>query len=96
MFCSNMSLDEILRYTDIPEDVKDLIEGMVEEITDLKRDVENLEKAEERISEQVYFARELIENMDAIVERLPYRKTGIIPEFIKDYERAKEESYFEL
>ena len=92
---NNMSTEEFFRYTELPESVYAKLEELLSELKEQEKQIEYLSRRQEMAWEQVGFATDLLESIDALIDRLPSRKTGVIPEFQKEYKRVCENSYFE-
>ena len=92
---NNLSIEEFFRYTDLPEHVSVKIEELLEKLGKQEKEIEYLSRRNEMAWEQVEFAANLLESIDTLVDRLPSRKTGVIPEFQKEYKIVCENSYFE-
>lgn len=88
---SNFSFEEVMRYADIPENVRALFDSMTEKLAMQQEEINNLNKAEERLSEQLFFARELVTVIDGVVE-----STTKMSDFKKRYIQLREDSYFEV
>lgn len=92
---NNLSIEEFFRYTDLPEHVSVKLEELLEKLRSQEKEIEYLSRRQEMAWEQVGFATDLLESIDALIDRLPNRKTGVIPEFQKEYKILCENSYFE-
>ena len=92
---NNMSIEEFFRYTELPESVYAKLEELLSELKEQEKQIEYLSRRQEMAWEQVGFATDLLESIDALIDRLPSRKTGVIPEFQKEYKILCENSYFE-
>jgi len=92
---NNLSIEEFFRYADLPEQVSVKLDELLEQLRKQEKEIEHLSRRNEMAWEQVEFATNLLESIDALVDRLPSRKTGVIPEFQKEYKIVCENSYFE-
>lgn len=90
---SNYSLEEILTYypSGIPEELKDRLEALVEEKKELQHQVNNFDRVEEMLGEQLEFRNEFIRSTVARCESATKCK-----ELIKEILLELEESYIEL
>lgn len=88
---SNYTLDEIVRYTSIPDDVRALVDQACDRIRQLEHEVACLRKSEEILQEQVYFRNEYIEQVVDMVKNTTKHK-----ELAKFIEVTLENSYIEL
>jgi hypothetical protein len=57
---SNYSLEEIVKYVDLPEPVRKLLEEAAFKIIELEKEVKAFDRIEERLREQIYFRDEYI------------------------------------
>lgn len=64
----NLSLDELLRMGTIPPQFTDACQKVKAEKDDLENELLELNKQHERVEEQLYFARELIEEFVLILD----------------------------
>lgn len=97
MFASNMSFEEVLKYSDIPVQLQAAIDKMLEALAQNESEIKSLRRSDELTNEQVCFARELVESIDHLVNiELPDRKTGVIVDFKKAYKRIRDDTYFEI
>lgn len=92
---NNLTIEEFFRYTELPENVSVKLEELLDELKEQEKQIEYLSRRNEMAWEQVEFARDMLENIDDLIDRLPSRKTGVIPEFQKEYQTLCENSYFE-
>ncbi|MCK9530430.1 MAG: hypothetical protein M0R77_07705 [Gammaproteobacteria bacterium] len=88
---SNMSHEEILRYTNVSDEVRKIIDDMLDTIVSYEKEIEALNRSEERLSEQLDFARDLVETLDYTVNR--YSRMA---DFKKEYSRVRQDTYFEI
>lgn len=89
----NMSLsdDEYIRYNCDDNHIKDIYFKKLNEIKELEDSIEEFKRAIEINEEQVYFARELVENIQKIL-----RQHTTAKEIKSEILAAIEHSYFEL
>ena len=88
---SNYSLEEIIKYIDLPEQVRKLMEEAAFKIIELEKEVKAFDRIEERLREQIYFRNEYIEKVVAESKRTTKHK-----ELDKFIEVELENSYIEL
>ena len=88
---SNYSLEEIIKYIDLPEQVRKLMEEAAFRIIELEKEVKAFNRVEERLREQIYFRDEYIEKVVAESKRTTKHK-----ELAKFIEIELENSYIEL
>lgn len=88
---SNYSLEEIIKYIDLPEQVRKLMEEAAFKIIELEKEVKAFDKIEERLRDQIYFRDEYIEKI--VVES---KRTTNHKELAKFIEIELENSYIEL
>lgn len=87
---SNFSFEEVMRYADIPENVRVLFDSMAEKLAMQQEEIERLNKSEELLSEQLSFARTLVTAIDNTV-----KSTTKMSDFKKRYLQLREDSSFE-
>lgn len=58
---ANFTLDDVVQYVKIPEEVRRLLETASRRINYLETEVRKIEKHNELYSEQLYFCREFIQ-----------------------------------
>lgn len=92
---NNLPVDEFLKYASLPENVAKRLDELLEKLQEQEKEIKYLERRNELAWEQVSFAEDLIEQIDTLVDNLPFKKTGVIPEFQKAYKIICENSYFE-
>jgi predicted RNase H-like nuclease (RuvC/YqgF family) len=88
---SNFSLDDVIQYVKIPEEVRTLLETASRRINHLETEVRKIEKHNEMYSEQLYFCREFISQVKDEAE-----KATKVKELKKYIEVTLENSYIEL
>jgi hypothetical protein len=88
---SNFSLDDVIQYVKIPEEVRKLLETASRRINYLESEVRKVEKHNELYSEQLYFCREFIRAVKDESE-----KATKVKELKKFIEVTIENSYIEL
>jgi len=88
---SNYSLEEIIKYIDLPEQVRKLMEEAAFRIIELEKEVKAFDRIEERLREQIYFRNEYIEKVVNESKRTTKHK-----ELAKFIEIELENSYIEL
>jgi predicted RNase H-like nuclease (RuvC/YqgF family) len=88
---SNFSLDDVIQYVKIPEEVRKLLETASRRINYLETEVRKIENHNEMYSEQLYFCREFISQVKDEAERATKVK-----ELKKYIEVTLENSYIEL
>ena len=88
---SNYSLEEIIKYIDLPEQVRKLMEEAAFRIIELEKEVKAFDRIEERLREQIYFRNEYIEKV--VAESKTTTKHKDLAKFI---EIELENSYIEL
>jgi len=94
MYASNMSIEERVKYATesmTKEQLLDMIYEMQDTVIKAQKDIEILEKREERMQEQIYFAQDLVEMIDNAVKQHSRFK-----EFKEAYRLIREETYFEI
>lgn len=90
---SNFSVEELIKYRfdSLSKDqILQCLEDLQTQISTLEDEVKGIRRSEELISEQAFFGRELVTEIQAIVSRETRAK-----EMKKDIERAIADSYFE-
>ena len=88
---SNFTLEEVFKFSNLPEPVRSKIEMALESITELEAENKRLLKREELLEEQIYFRDEFIRSTE---ERC---KTATkCRELVKDILTELENSYIEL
>lgn len=91
---SSYSPDEIVKYC-VPESLQStigaLLDDLLQQITDLEKEVKDSEKSNELAWEQVSFARDLIESIDHHAER----NTKMV-DFKKAYAQCRADTSFEV
>jgi hypothetical protein len=88
---SNFSLDDVIQYVRIPEEVRKLLETASRRINYLETEVRKIENHNEMYSEQLYFCREFISQVKDEAE-----KATKVKELKKYIEVTLENSYIEL
>jgi predicted RNase H-like nuclease (RuvC/YqgF family) len=88
---SNFSLDDVIQYVKIPEEVRRLLETASRRINYLETEVRKIENHNEMYSEQLYFCREFISQVKDEAE-----KATKVKELKKYIEVTLENSYIEL
>lgn len=88
---SNFTLDDVIQYVKIPEEVRKLLETASRRINYLETEVRKVEKHNEMYSEQLYFCREFIHAVKEESE-----KATKVKELKKFIEVTLENSYIEL
>lgn len=88
---SNYSLEEIVKYVDLPEPVRKLLEEAAFKIIELEKEVKAFDRVEERLREQIYFRDEYIEQVVQASKTTTKHK-----ELAKFIEITLENSYIEL
>lgn len=88
---SNFTLDDVIQYVKIPEEVRQLLETASRRINYLETEVRKVEKHNELYSEQLYFCREFIQAVKEESEKVT--KVKDLKKFI---EVTLENSYIEL
>ena len=88
---SNYSLEEIVKYVDLPETVRKLLEEAAFKIIELEKEVKAFDRIEERLREQIYFRDEYIEQVVQTSKTTTKHK-----DLAKFIEITLENSYIEL
>ena len=88
---SNYSLEEIVKYVDLPEPVRKLLEEAAFKIIELEKEVKAFDRIEERLREQIYFRDEYIEQVVQTSKTTTNHK-----DLAKFIEITLENSYIEL
>lgn len=88
---SNFSLDDVIQYVKIPEEVRRLLETASRRINHLETEVRKIEKHNDMYSEQLYFCREFIHAVKDEAE-----KATKVKDLKKYIEITLENSYIEL
>jgi hypothetical protein len=88
---SNYSLEEIVKYVDLPEPVRKLLEEAAFKIIELEKEVKAFDRIEERLREQIYFRDEYIEQVVQASKTTTKHK-----DLAKFIEITLENSYIEL
>lgn len=89
---SNMTLEEIIRYTDIrPEQFNDILQGLQDKIHSLEKEVAYQNGLEDRLREQIGFAQNVIEHIVSNVKCA--RSVGQAREGVR---RAIDDGMFEM
>jgi hypothetical protein len=88
---SNYSLEEIVKYVDLPEPVRKLLEEAAFKIIELEKEVKAFDRIEERLREQIYFRDEYIEQVVQTSKTTTKHK-----DLAKFIEITLENSYIEL
>jgi hypothetical protein len=88
---SNYSLEEIVKYVDLPEPVRKLLEEAAFKIIELEKEVKAFDRMEERLREQIYFRNEYIEQVVQTSKTTTKHK-----DLAKFIEITLENSYIEL
>jgi predicted RNase H-like nuclease (RuvC/YqgF family) len=88
---SNFTLDDVIQYVKIPEEVRTLLETASRRINHLETEVRKIEKHNDMYSEQLYFCREFIHAVKDEAE-----KATKVKELKKYIEVTLENSYIEL
>jgi hypothetical protein len=88
---SNYSLEEIVKYVDLPEPVRKLLEEAAFKIIELEKEVKAFDRIEERLREQIYFRNEYIEQVVQTSKTTTKHK-----DLAKFIEITLENSYIEL
>lgn len=91
MYASNMSLEERVRLGVIPQECMDIVEEAQQKLIEMEKELNYYKGREELLSEQVYFAREVIGNIQEGVKQA--RSVGQARQAV---EHALAEGYFEL
>lgn len=63
MYASNMTFEERIRLGLVPQEAMSVVEEAQQRIIDLEKELKYYVGREESLSEQVWFAREVIENI---------------------------------
>tara|TARA_R100000426_G_C4823420_1_gene111520 strand:+ start:1094 stop:1393 length:300 start_codon:yes stop_codon:yes gene_type:complete len=92
---NNLSVEEFFHYIELPENLSAKLDELLDNLQEQQKEIKYLEKQCELLSEQTGFAVDLLESIDHLVDSLPSKKTGVIPEFQKAYAIVCENSYFE-
>ena len=93
MLLTSMTLDEILKYSDIPEDILKQLRLVVPDVTSLQLELKRKEHRIEVLEEQLYFARELIDEVVELTKpTFKYKETKTL---VNNIERVIENSFFE-
>ena len=89
---TNMTPEEFLRLNAeaIPAEVLKYLGGFEFKIAELEEKVEELERSDELAWEQVSFARDLVEQVDAFAE------DNLSKDKLKVYNQIRENTYFEV
>lgn len=88
---SNYSLEEIVKYVNLPEPVRKLLEEAAFKIIELEKEVKAFDRIEERLREQIYFRNEYIEQVVQASKTTTKHK-----DLAKFIEITLENSYIEL
>ena len=88
---SNFSLDDVIQYVKIPEEVRKLLETASRRINYLETEVRKIENHNEMYSEQLYFCREFIHAVKDEAE-----KATKVKDLKKYIEVTLQNSYIEL
>jgi hypothetical protein len=88
---SNYSLEEIVKYVDLPEPVRKLLEEAAFKIIELEKEVKAFDRIEERLREQIHFRDEYIEQVVQASKTTTKHK-----DLAKFIEITLENSYIEL
>jgi hypothetical protein len=88
---SNYSLEEIVKYVDLPEPVRKLLEEAAFKIIELEKEVKAFDRIEERLREQIHFRDEYIEQVVQTSKTTTKHK-----DLAKFIEITLENSYIEL
>jgi hypothetical protein len=88
---SNYSLEEIVKYVDLPEPVRKLLEEAAFKIIELEKEVKAFNRIEERLREQIHFRDEYIEQVVQTSKTTTKHK-----DLAKFIEITLENSYIEL
>lgn len=86
-----LNLDEFLRYEDVPEQLREILDQEVAKIAVLEKENKRLERNNELAWEQVGFARDLIETLQ---NQLQSAKSGKHAREI--FKSCLDNGYFEL
>ena len=88
---SNYSLEEIVKYVDLPEPVRKLLGEAAFKIIELEKKVEAFDRVEERLRDQIYFRGVYIEQVVQASKTTTKHK-----DLAKFIEITLENSYIEL
>lgn len=88
---SNYSLEEIIKYIDLPDPVRKLLEEAAFRIIDLELEVKSFSRVEELLREQIYFRDVYIEQVVQASKETTKHK-----DLAKFIEITLENSYIEL
>lgn len=62
---SNFTFEEVVRYTKLPEPLRQKLEDILNQVVDLENENARLLKREEKLEEEVYFRNEFITSVVA-------------------------------
>lgn len=85
MYASNMTFEERVRLGTIPQECMDIVEEAQQKLIEMEKELNYYKGREELLSEQAYFAREVIGNIQEGVKQAQ-----------QAVEHALAEGYFEL
>lgn len=88
---SNFSIEEVLKFADLPAGLASLIEEQFEKVAKAEKELERIEGRVEHLQEQLYFRNEYIESV--LKEAKQAKKCKELVSFI---EFEFENSYIEL
>ena len=63
MYASNMTFEERVRLNLVPEEAQSFVDEMQQRLVDMEKELQYYKHREEALPEQVYFAKEVIENI---------------------------------
>jgi uncharacterized protein YoxC len=93
-FPSNYTLEEVLANVELPVEIKERIEQLIPDIEEKNEEIDSLERDVEDLQEQLYYARELLQNIfDACKNDFRFKETKNLVIALQNY---AEDSYFEL
>lgn len=88
---SNFSITEYLKYSDLPIEVKDKLQPVIDKIFEVETELKETNKEIERLGEQLYFRDEFITSIKDKCQSATRCK-----ELVKDILTELENSYIEL
>lgn len=90
---SNMTIEEYIRLNrdSVPSQLIEMFEGYVDKFATMQKELEIANRKREMLSEQNYFARELVSQVDEMIENSKLSKKAKL-----EYTMIKENSMFEM
>lgn len=88
---SNFSLSEYLKYGDLPIEVKDKLQPVIDKVSEIETQLEFANKREEILKEQLYFRDEFI---TSVINKC--KTETRCKELVKDILTELENSYIEV